>query len=80
MEVGIFSSFTQRGMSGKFKINNIKLATQKLAITAHAISPWSRKRKGPGISPFIMNAPMITATVGEPGMPRVNMGIRAAFA
>ena len=30
--------------------------------------------------PFIMKAPMITATVGEPGMPSVKRGMSAAFA
>ena len=30
--------------------------------------------------PFIMKAPMMTAIVGEPGMPSVNSGISAALA
>ena len=45
-----------------------------------AISACSMKSSGPGVSPFIMKAPISTAIVGEPGTPRVNSGISAALA
>ena len=52
----------------------------RLAMTAQTNSLCSLNRKGPGIRPFIMKAPIRMAMVGEPGMPRVKSGIRAALA
>ncbi len=42
---------------------------------AHATSGLSLNNSGPGISPFMVNAPAMIATVADVGMPRVNSGI-----
>ena len=61
-------------------IRRITLPMNKLAITAQTKVACSEKRSGPGVSPFMIRAPIRMAMVGDPGSPRVKSGIIAAFA
>ena len=56
------------------------LPRKKLAMTAQTRSGFSWNRKGPGVRPLTMNAPINTAMVGDAGMPRVSSGTIEAFA
>ena len=57
------------------RMTRMMLPTKKLPMMAQATSGWSRNSSGPGISPLMVNAPAMIATVAEVGMPRVNSGI-----
>ena len=50
------------------------------AIRPHTSSGCSSKSSGPGRMPFMRNAPSSTAVVAPPGMPRVSVGTKLAFA
>src|SRR3989337_3851388 len=52
----------------------IKFPPQQLPMRPQTNSLCSTKSIGPGVSPKIMRPPMMTAIVGEPGIPRVTMG------
>ena len=71
---------TQRGISGRLRTSRIAFPTSRLAMTAQTNWACSMNSAGPGTSPFIMKAPIRMAVVGEPGMPSVNSGMRAALA
>jgi hypothetical protein len=52
----------------------------RLAITVQTRSGCSWNRKGPGVRPLTMNAPISTAMVGELGTPSASSGTSAALA
>jgi hypothetical protein len=49
--LGIFSSFTHRPTSGRFRISSITLPMYRLAISAHTRAPLLSNSCGPGWMP-----------------------------
>ena len=60
---GIFRIFTHIPMSGKFKTRSITFPTYMLATTPQNTSGCSVSINGPGLIPWIINAPRSTAAI-----------------
>ena len=71
---GIFSTWTQIWISGRFMISRIRLPMYSDAISVQTSVPWSSNSCGPGCTLKIWNAASITAAVAEVGRPRVSSG------
>ncbi|CAN3975975.1 hypothetical protein GOGPGP_GOGPGP_13190, partial [Dysosmobacter welbionis] len=54
------------------------MTTIRPSIMAYRILPCSSNSVGPGIMPWIMNAPIKIAVAPSPGTPSVSMGIIVA--
>ncbi len=65
---------------GTLSTSSMKLPMIMLAMIGHTTCGFSLNSSGPGVRPLMMKAPSRIATLGEPGIPRVNSGISAALA
>ena len=65
-------------MRGRFRIKSIRFPIHMLVVRPQKTSGNLEMRFGPGVTPWIINAPKRTAAVAEVGIPRVIKGMNAA--
>jgi hypothetical protein len=73
------STRIQMPISGRFRMSSMMFPTQKLITSPQKRSGFSVTSRGPGTSPWISKAPMISAMMTLPGMPRVMVGMNAVW-
>ena len=73
-------SFTQSPMSGRFRSTSIRLPTHIETMMPQKSAGSSLITLGPGVMPWMMKAPIISAITGCAGMPRVSIGMNEVWA
>ena len=73
---GIVSIFTQMPMSGRLRSTSMRFPTHIDTMRPQKSSGSSLITFGPGVMPWMMNAPIMRAMIGLPGRPSVSSGMK----
>ena len=73
-------NFTQRPISGRFRSTSSRLPTHIETMMPQNSAGSSRMTFGPGVMPWMMKAPIISAITGCAGMPSVSIGMNEVCA
>jgi hypothetical protein len=74
---GTFNTFTQRPIKGRFRMRSIIFPIYMLIIVPQKISGCLLIKKGPGCTPWMINAPKSKAVIAFEGSPKTKSGIKA---
>jgi hypothetical protein len=77
---GMVSILTHTPMRGRLSITSRTLPTHMEAIRPQTSAGCSVITSGPGVMPWMMNAPIMSAITGWAGRPRVSRGMNEVWA
>ncbi len=77
---GIVSSFTQMPISGRLSITSIRFPIHIETMRPQNSAGSSMITFGPGVMPWMMNAPTMSAMTGCAGRPSVSSGMNEVWA